>query len=358
MNRGAPSVNRGSPSVNSPSVNRGSPSVNRGAPSENRGLGWSLPHLSSRILPSTCDHCCIRSSPVSTIKNVKYSIRSMQVEDIPKLHALLAENKWNMELDYLNCIFSTDPTGLLIVEDEQGNVIGHNGILKHGSHLASFGMNIVKDGYRELGIGKKLLQATMELMGDRNVGMNSLSNRVTFYEQFGWKVSSFTLSYNQGKVNLDFIKHPLAVGFELMSSDNVSFEELFSYDTEIHTVPRKRFLDFWINHKKAQSFVAVRSGKIVGYCVLRPADVGWKMYPLYADDKNVAHALFCKAVSLIPKGEDLIFTLPVENEEANKLAKGAGLVQYLSMPRLYNKWNVVMDLTRVYSVASTEYAIV
>ena len=123
--------------------------------------------------------------------------------------------------------------------------------------------------------------------------------------------------------------------------------------------PSTRYLDLWVHHKTARCYVSVRpSGQIVGYTVLRPADVGWKMYPLYADDKNIAHALFCKAASDIPRGEDLIFTQPIENENANEFVKACGLTQYLSMTRLYNKCDVHVDISRVYSVSSTEYGIV
>ena len=125
-----------------------------------------------------------------------------------------------------------------------------------------------------------------------------------------------------------------------------------------HATPPPRFLSLWVNHKTAKTFVALRSGRIVGYCVLRPADVGWKMYPLFADDKVIAHALFCRAAELIPKGEDLIFTQPIENEHANEFVKANKLTQYLSMTRLYNKWNIHVDISRVYSTSSTEYAIV
>ncbi|XP_012938601.2 uncharacterized protein LOC106011920 [Aplysia californica] len=166
----------------------------------------------------------------------------MRADDLPKLHALLAENQWNMEMDYLSCVFSADPSGLLVVEDEEENIIGHNGILSHGDHVASSGMNIVKDGYRELGIGRQLFRRVMEVMRERNVGGTALSNRITFYEQFGWIYPSFTLHYNQGKVNPEFTARPATGDFEVTSLVNVSFEDVLNYDAGIHTVPRRRFV--------------------------------------------------------------------------------------------------------------------
>ena len=48
----------------------------------------------------------------------------MRRGDIQSLYELLAENKWNMEKSYLECVFNTDPTGLVVVVKEDGQVIG------------------------------------------------------------------------------------------------------------------------------------------------------------------------------------------------------------------------------------------
>lgn len=48
----------------------------------------------------------------------------MKRYDIQGLHELTAENHWNMEKAYLECVFNTDPTGLVVVVTEDGKVIG------------------------------------------------------------------------------------------------------------------------------------------------------------------------------------------------------------------------------------------
>ncbi|XP_070198892.1 holothin acyltransferase-like [Littorina saxatilis] len=283
----------------------------------------------------------------------------MRSSDIDGLYALLSENQWNMERDYLQCVFDTDPSGLVVVVTNDGQIIGHNGILAHSDKVASSGMNIVSEGYRELGIGRKLFHSVMEVMKDRNVGGTSLSNRVSFYAQFGWIIPSFTLHYNQGPVNPHFVSAPTKVdGLEIVPIADVSFSDVLSYDAEIHTIARPKYLRNWALFEKAESYAALKNGKVCGYSVLRRADVGYKMYPLFADDKHIAHALFCKMASFIPRGEDLIFTQPIENEEATKFVTGNKLTNYLTMTRLYNQWEVEVDVSRVYSTSSTEYSIV
>lgn len=47
--------------------------------------------------------------------------------DIQPLYELLSANLWNMEKSYLECVFNTDPTGLVVVVKDDGELIGQSG---------------------------------------------------------------------------------------------------------------------------------------------------------------------------------------------------------------------------------------
>ena len=66
------------------------------------------------------------SSPVASqpAKHVDYEVRAMRHSDVDGLYQLLAENRWNMERDYLQCVFDTDPSGLVVVVASDGKIIG------------------------------------------------------------------------------------------------------------------------------------------------------------------------------------------------------------------------------------------
>jgi hypothetical protein len=203
-----------------------------------------------------------------------------------------------------------------------------------------------------------MFRDVMKVMADRNVGGTSLSNRITFYAQFGWTIKSYTFHYNQGPVNPDFIADVPEGDFEVVNARDIRFDDVIAYDSGIHTVPRAVYISNWAEHASATTYVALKSGRVVGYGVLRPADLGYKMYPLYADDPKIAKALFCRLASGIPSGQDVIFTHPIDNDYANAFVAGNKLVTYLSMTRLYNKWNIPVDIKRVYSISTSEYGIV
>jgi len=44
--------------------------------------------------------------------------------DVQGLYELTTENEWNMEKSYLECVYNTDPTGLVVVVTDDGQVIG------------------------------------------------------------------------------------------------------------------------------------------------------------------------------------------------------------------------------------------
>ena len=64
------------------------------------------------------------TSPASRREKADYEIRPMRRSDVDGLYELLAENQWNMERDYLQCVFDTDPSGLVVVVTNDGQIIG------------------------------------------------------------------------------------------------------------------------------------------------------------------------------------------------------------------------------------------
>eukprot|EP00105_Crassostrea_gigas_P025290 XP_011445826.1 PREDICTED: uncharacterized protein LOC105341162 [Crassostrea gigas] len=318
---------------------------------------WTLRFQNCLLFSQKWIYRSVRSLSEHT-KNIRYEIRPLKRADLPSLHALLAENKWYMEMSYLECVFNTDPSGLTVVVKDNGELIGHSGLLAHGDTIVGGGLTIIKDGYRHLGIGKHLFQEQMKAKGDRNGFGNILTNRITFYAPFGLTIMSHIFHFNQGPVDPEFIADVPEGDFEVVSARDMKFDDVIAYDSEIHTVPRPVYISNWAMHQLANTYVALKSGRVVGYGVVRPSDVGYKMHPLYADDPKIAKALFCRLASHIPTGQVMNFAQPIGNEQANAFVVGNKLTSYISMTRVYDKWNIPVDIQRVYSVSTTEFCII
>lgn len=134
-----------------------------------------------------------------------------------------------------------------------------------------FGMNIIKEEYREKGIGSKMFKYLMEITEGKNIGCNSLLDRVTFYQQFGFNVQSFALNLYEGPVNKSFISNIPTDDFEIFKMTDIDFKDVIAYDASVNTVVRPEFLTNLALNERANGFVALKSREIVGCGIVRPA---------------------------------------------------------------------------------------
>jgi hypothetical protein len=72
----------------------------------------------------------------------------------------------------------------------------------------------------------------------------------------------------------------------------VSFAQLAAYDRRHFFAPRETFLRRWIGQAESVALGFVDSGRLKGYGVLRKCRVGYKIGPLFADEPEIAEALF------------------------------------------------------------------
>lgn len=186
-----------------------------------------------------------------------------------------------------------------------------------------------------------MFRERMKGIGDRSGFGNILSDRITFYAPFGITIKSHIFHFKQRPVDPEFIANVQKGYVEVVSARDITFDDVIAYDSrsEIHMVARPIYISNLADHQLANTYVALKSGRVVGYGVVRP---------LYVDDPKIAKVLFCKLASHIPNGEVMNFTQPVGNDFANAFVVGNKLTLYISMTRMYTKWNVAVDIKRVY----------
>lgn len=129
--------------------------------------------------------------------------------------------------------------------------------------------------------------------------------------------------------------NPLNVTFqqvtEIIKMKDIDFNDVIAYDASINTVSRPWYLTNIVLNEHANGYVALKSRQVVGYGIIRPAIIGFKMYPLYADTKDVAKALFCYLRSQITNEEEHIYTSPEKNDNSNEIIMANGFKKTFSM---------------------------
>lgn len=100
----------------------------------------------------------------------------------------------------------------------------------------------------------------------------------------------------------------------------------------------------------------MREGSLAGYGVIRPCRTGYKIGPLFAEDRVVARALLANLLSGIePETEAEVFLdVPEPNPDAVALAEGLGLAPVFETARMYKGSVPDVDRGKIFGVTTFE----
>src|SRR5918994_831835 len=194
-----------------------------------------------------------------------------------------AAEGWNPGLDDAERFVVADPDSFLATE-HAGEIVATVSCTLYGESYAFIGLYIVRRDLRGRGIGKDLFERALGRAEGRVVGLDGVLAQQDAYERSG-----FELAYRNVRWRTVGGGH-LPEGVVQLSS--VPVEELLAFDSAVFGSERGRFLRAWIERPAGHALACLDGGRLAGYGVLRPCRVGAKVGPLFADDGDVADALF------------------------------------------------------------------
>lgn len=92
---------------------------------------------------------------------------------------------------------------------------------------------------------------------------------------------------------------------------------------------------------------------MVGYGLLRPCRLGFKIGPLFADTPEIADELY-RSLASHATGSLVFLDLPVCNKEALALAERYGMTRVFETERIYRGAPPVLPLDQIYGITSFE----
>ena len=98
----------------------------------------------------------------------------------------------------------------------------------------------------------------------------------------------------------------------------------------------------------------MKDGKLAGYGVIRPCRSGYKIGPLFADDPELAEAIFLALKSEIDPAEPFYLDTPEVNRAAVALAERYQMKPVFETARMYTGAKPDLSLDRVFGVTSFE----
>lgn len=264
------------------------------------------------------------------------NIRNMTRDEVDLLVDWAAQEGWNPGLHDAEVFWANDPDAY-IAADLDGDLIGGGAITSYQGEYGFMGFFIVKPEFRGKGLGNTLWHARRDRLLDRlkpgaSIGLDGVFNMQDYYAKGG-----FVFSHRNMRFRAEISKaasNQKASDEHIASLSDVPFQELADYDRTCFPAPRDSFLKGWISLPDSLAMGYLDEGKLKGYGVIRRCGDGCKIGPLFADDAQIAEALY-GALSPFAAGGPLFLDAPENNPDAMALVQGHGMVEVFGCARMY-----------------------
>lgn len=279
------------------------------------------------------------------MNNTVFKIRPMTLADLELSLEWAATEGWNPGIYDAEAFYAADPEGFLIGEIE-GEPISSISALRYDNTFGFMGLYIVKPNWRGQGFGLSTWNAGLKLLGERNIALDGVLAQVENYRKFGFQPAYRHLRYSGLGMTTDTNK-------SISPLSDVPAERLLNYDRQCFPTPRPEFLKKWINQPENAAYGFLKDGNLCGYGVLRKCRNGFKIGPLFAEDLEIAEALF---LALINNGQNqpIFLDTPDANPLAISLAQKYGMQPVFECVRMYTRGIPDFDITRVFGVTTLE----
>ncbi|GIY76150.1 hypothetical protein CDAR_461021 [Caerostris darwini] len=235
-----------------------------------------------------------------------YSIRLMRKEEIPAVLDLWRETGLSEGTYSLDTWFAFDPDGFYVAVTDNGTVIGACAGVLQNEDLAFVGLYVVKSTYRRQGIGRKIWDAVMKRVGERNAGVNPVPNQLENYrDRSGFPVQTSWCSIVTKAKEIDlkqFSDDPSEVNVQVLTlENNDTLNNVICYDADVCGFSRGNLIPILCQQKDSITMVAINAedNDVCGYGNIRKNIKGGVIVgPLYADSSEIAEKSLVNSLKL------------------------------------------------------------
>lgn len=279
-------------------------------------------------------------------------IRLMRVGEVEQLLDWAGSEGWNPGIHDAQSFWKLDREGFLaIVHHDQ--VLGGGAIIRHSARFGFMGLFIVNSSDRGRGLGTKLWFARrdrllMRLQEGATIGLDGVDAMVPFYAKGGFQPHTRHRRFQLARPATGFLRSE-----HIVEIASVSQAMLADYDSQCFPARRESFLADWTTQTNAVSLAYVKGDQLLGYGVMRPCLVGWKVGPLFADTLNVADELF-QAFQLACQGLPIFLDVPDNHPAAIGLCQKYHMQEVFGCVRMYHGPAPPLDHQRIFGVTTLE----
>lgn len=276
--------------------------------------------------------------------------QKLDFEGLKTLIKWAEEEGWNPGLHDAEVFWQADPDGYYGYF-KKGELIAGGSIVSYHGEFGFMGFFIVKPAYRSRGIGRKLwYQRRDKLLSRMNkgasVGMDGVIAMQPFYQKGGFKIAFRDERHEKTGMAFPVDEHITSIGER-------DIEAVLEYDSRCFGFQRPQFMRPWLNMPNVKAFQYRDHGKLKGFAVVRKAVKGYKVCPLFADDKAIAEELYKACLDAV-SGEPLYMDIPMINRDAADLVKKYHATYVFECARMYLGDAPDMEINRVFGLTTFE----
>ncbi len=275
-----------------------------------------------------------------------YNVERMTKDEIKLAVDWAAREGWNPGANDADCFHAIDPKGFF-KGTLNGETIGCASALIYDDKFAFCGFYIVDPEHRASGYGIQITRARLDYIGDRNAGLDGVVDMQDKYARLGYEMAHRSIRYAHTPTeSKDVYPQIIPVG-------QVPFYDLVDFDAKHFFARRESFLDCWLNQSTHTGLALVDDGTLKGYGLIRKCETGHKIGPLFADDAEVAEALY-QALCNHGLNEPVYLDIPEPNTAGIEMAKRYEMDYVFECGRMYLKDDPGLPLQNIFGITTFE----
>ncbi len=258
---------------------------------------------------------------------------------------------WDPGLADAGAFWETDPEAY-VGFDVDGELGGGACTVAYGRSYGFMGLYILRPELRGRGLGGEFALELVRGMrsrldGDASIAIEGVVAMTPFYE----RALGFTADHGTARMQAVSAGGSREPG--LIELAAVPLAELAAYDAPRFGAPRERFLGNWTAPAGGLALAMPGPDGIRGYGVLRPTGLGYKVGPLFADDRAIAASIL-SALMEHAAGSVVSLDVPEVNSPGLELAASHGMAEVFRCIRMHRGPRPAIPWQEVFGVTTLE----
>jgi GNAT superfamily N-acetyltransferase len=277
-------------------------------------------------------------------------VQKLKQIDLETLIRWAANEGWNPGKHDAKVFWETDPDGFYgcFFEDK---LIAGGSLVSYNHEFGFMGLFIVHSDFRNTGIGRKLWHFRRDMLLSRlkpnsSIGMDGVLDMQPFYRKGGFNIAYRDERYELLSEEFKFSNHISPIELK-------DFDAILEYDIKYFCCSRSKFLKGWLFMPESNAIKYKKDNEILGYAVIRKAETGFKIGPLFANNVEIAEELLLYCLSAYPN-QSVFLDIPTTNNDAVSLVKKYGGKYVFECARMYYGKVPNTPINNIYGITTFE----